>query len=268
MACPPLRLGDLRNRHLEGERIAQPNIILALARWGAGRREIEPLVGDHIIFRHALAPVIHQAEQLLGARIALFGRALIPGDRQHVVLRETAAGLVHEADRRLRARVTALGGRKKPARPGGDLAQFGRTDRTRYTQGTGRRQPHTTENERRLSHRSGPLVVDGHYRETDAARQAPIWHDLHLPQNDQRRRACRGARAARWVSPSTRVQPSTTPRSDLAQRADPEPIPLSRPYALSVAHQAASGRKAANGWQREARLLREIRGRSDLYRDP
>src|SRR5262245_2888453 len=78
MAGAPLRLGDLRHRHLEADGIAQAQVVVALAPSGPGGREVEPRVGRDVILSHALPPVVQEPEQLLRARIALLGGPLVP----------------------------------------------------------------------------------------------------------------------------------------------------------------------------------------------
>src|SRR5262245_59112016 len=114
MAGAPLRLGDLRHRHLVADGIAQAEVVVALAPGGPGGREVEPHLGRDVILGHALPPVVHEPEQLLRARIALLRGALVPRGGQHVVLRQAAPRLVHEADPGLRPRVAAY---RPDARP-------------------------------------------------------------------------------------------------------------------------------------------------------
>src|SRR5262245_47264969 len=64
----PLRLGDLRNRHLEGYRIAHPPVELGLLPTRAGGRQVEPHMGGHVILGDALAFVVQKREQILRAR--------------------------------------------------------------------------------------------------------------------------------------------------------------------------------------------------------
>ena len=79
LLCQPLGLGQLAGRHAASQRFAVPGCLLSVR---AGRKaqdgEAEPLMGLHVVQRHAELAVVHDAERSLGHGKAPLSRAAIP----------------------------------------------------------------------------------------------------------------------------------------------------------------------------------------------
>ena len=93
---------SLCQRHLCCDRIPDAGPGRPLFRRCAGDAERHPHIGQHVILRHALALVVHEAEHVLRRREALLRRGAIEAGAFLKALRHPAPVLVHEAEIGLR----------------------------------------------------------------------------------------------------------------------------------------------------------------------
>ena len=105
----PLRLGELIERQLLGDRVANAREIFLLPSARVGRCKIEPDFGLDPILRHAVAFVEQKAEQELSRRLALLGSLMQPTGREDIVSGNAETVLIHIAE-------IGLGDRRTPLR--------------------------------------------------------------------------------------------------------------------------------------------------------
>src|SRR3984957_3331971 len=91
-----LAFRHLFQRHLRGDCISKPLVKIMLAPGRPRGRQIEPFVGKNDVFRHAMAPVVTEAEPALGEGIALLRRLAIEIGGCDVILRHAEAVFVPE----------------------------------------------------------------------------------------------------------------------------------------------------------------------------
>ena len=105
----PLGFGELVERQLLRDRVANARPIVSLPSARLRRGEIEPDFGLDPVLRHAISLVEKQTEQELRGRLALLGRLIEPAGGDRVVARNAQAVLIHVADIGLGDRRAALG---------------------------------------------------------------------------------------------------------------------------------------------------------------
>ncbi len=107
--CAPLRFGELIERQLLGDRVANTAEIFLSPSPNLGRCKIEPDFGLHPILWHPVAFVEQKAEQELSRWLALLGSLMQPACGDDIIARNAETILIQIAEIGLGDRRTSVG---------------------------------------------------------------------------------------------------------------------------------------------------------------